>query len=87
MNLDLKPEQTDPLAYEIQRVREEIKKLAEANVSITLDTPRNIEQFYWNLSRIESYEREVQEMEFKQKLRSRPSPARERYLKLVWSRG
>jgi hypothetical protein len=82
---ELTPEQTDPVAYQLAALKIEMQALAEANSLLTLESPREIEQHFWNLARIDQYEADIRELEFKIELRSRPVSVTKKHLTLVWS--
>lgn len=80
---DLAPQQCDPLAYETQSLMAEIQRLAKANQTLSLENPREWEELWMNLAKIDSLEAEVLKIQ-----RSRDSetpPIRRGCLTLVWS--
>lgn len=84
-DLELKPEQHDPLEYEIASLRSHIRRLAEDNQRLSTGIPAEEAQIWANLYQMDEVERQLREIVWKQELRAKPRPAAERYLKLVWS--
>lgn len=86
-HIEMTPEQCDPLSYEIASLKRYIAELVAANDNLSPNSPVDQEQIYLNLYRLEQTRDQLKEMTYKQELRSKPSPAQSRYLRLVWSDG
>lgn len=84
--LQLPAASLDPLVFEIESLRCSLERLAETNRCLNPEIPADKEQMFRNILEIEDLGKKISEMSSRLELRLKPSPARERYLRLVVSK-